>query len=52
MDSEKIEKMCHDIVDAWDMDTLIDYARTSLIAHYIDNPEEAAEQYEEFYDYD
>ena len=47
LSDDQLEQMCTEIVDSWEMDTLIEYALTNLYAHYHDNPVEAIEQWKE-----
>lgn len=48
--ADNVEKLASDIVEDWDMNTLIDYAVTSLTNHYMKNEEEFQEEWEDFYE--
>ena len=43
MNDNELIKKCRDTVDAWDQETLIDYAVTSLFSYYYQNSEEIEE---------
>lgn len=47
MDDEGLETMVKEIVDEWDMDTLMSYAHENMFTYYKDNPVEAIAQKEE-----
>jgi len=47
VDDNVCERLAVYIVDSWDMETLTDYAITSLAAHFFDNKEAVIKEMQE-----
>lgn len=47
---DNVEKLAHDVVDGWDMDTLIGYAETALTNHYMNDEEAFHNEWAELYE--
>ena len=48
MMSHDIEKLARDVVDSWDMETIIEYAISRLTEYYTLHPDEAEAEAEFF----
>ena len=44
MNEDSLEKLVREVVDEWDMDTLISNAHDNLAEYYRKNPKEAIEE--------
>lgn len=43
------EKLAREIIEGWDLDTLIDTAVDNLCEHYKENPNEFKREWEQYY---
>lgn len=48
--ADNVETLANDVVDGWDMDTLIDYATTALVNYYMNNEAAFHKDCEGYYD--
>ena len=40
LDQDKLERLCTQCVDAWDLDTLVSYAVEAMYTYYVDNQDD------------